>query len=304
MLGDIVKPNPDITDWIEVDANINSLGLPVYFAVGNHDMEARDIYEERYGDTYYYFTYNNDLFIVLDPNIDGWNISGEQKDFLINVLNENASESRHIFVLFHQLLWWDRNNRFNVIYPNSEAGRADEINFWTEIEPLFNQLENKVIMLAGDVGAVPWSINVMYDNYDNITLIATGMGDAEGENFVVVNIDDNGEISYDLICLNGEIDCLGSLESHNLESFDVSTFFYNDIEIFPNPVSETGILNIKNNTGIPSHCKIYNNTGIKVLEIQISSLNEEIDFSGFKQGVYFIRFYYSNKLITKKIIKI
>lgn len=82
LTGDIVKPNPTEQDWDEIDADIIELGLPVYFAVGNHDMENRPLFESRYGITYYHFIYNSDLFIVLDPNIDGWNISGEQLVFL------------------------------------------------------------------------------------------------------------------------------------------------------------------------------------------------------------------------------
>ncbi|MCF8358761.1 MAG: metallophosphoesterase [Prolixibacteraceae bacterium] len=89
LTGDIAAPVPTAKDWDEVDADIDSLGIPVYFAVGNHDMKERDLYEERYGDTYYHFIFNNDLFIVLDPNMNNWNISGKQLSFLKNVVNDN-----------------------------------------------------------------------------------------------------------------------------------------------------------------------------------------------------------------------
>ena len=83
--GDIVATGSDSTDWIEVDNDVDSLGIPVYYTVGNHDMEDIPLYENRYGITYYSFKYNEDLFIVLDPNLAGWGIKNEQKD-LSNIL--------------------------------------------------------------------------------------------------------------------------------------------------------------------------------------------------------------------------
>lgn len=68
---DIVSPFPNTQDWDEIDAEIDTLALLIYFAVGNHDMENRPLFESRYGITYFDFIYNNDLFIVLDPDIDG-----------------------------------------------------------------------------------------------------------------------------------------------------------------------------------------------------------------------------------------
>ena len=36
---------------------------------------------------------------------------------------------------------------------NSINQRYNTINFWSEIEPLFNSIKSKVYMFAGDVGA-------------------------------------------------------------------------------------------------------------------------------------------------------
>ena len=55
LTGDIVSPFPIAQDWDEIDIDIASLGLPIYFAVGNHDMENRPLFEYRYGDTYFDF---------------------------------------------------------------------------------------------------------------------------------------------------------------------------------------------------------------------------------------------------------
>ena len=169
LTGDIVSPGPTAQDWDEVDADIDSLGLPIFFAVGNHDMENRPLFESRYGNTYYYFIYQNDLFIVIDPYIDGWSISGPQLEFLENVVDSNYQSVDNIFVCFHPLLWWEPDNIYANIKPNSFAGMVSPINFWTDIEPLFHQLPNQVVFCAGDLGATSWSNDFMYDLYDNIS---------------------------------------------------------------------------------------------------------------------------------------
>jgi len=203
LTGDIVKQGT-VNDWDEVDIALSYLNADVYFAVGNHDMSDRPLYESRYGRTYYDFSHQDDLFIVLDPNIDFWNISGEQLNFLKEVLVSEAASSENIFVFFHQMLWWTSDNKYRKFYPNSIEGRADTINFWSEIEPLFNELSNQVYMFSGDIGAGGWSDNFMYDHYDNITFVASGMGEGKGDNFIIVNVPENEDLTFEIIPLHGE----------------------------------------------------------------------------------------------------
>ncbi|MFO7790260.1 MAG: T9SS type A sorting domain-containing protein [Bacteroidales bacterium] len=302
LLGDIVSPDPVEQDWIEVDADIDTLGLPVYFAVGNHDMENRPVFEERYGDTYYKFIYSNDLFIVLDPNIDGWNISGDQKNFLINAIDNNANDVEKIFVFFHQLLWWESDNKYSVVYPNSLAGRADTINFWSEIEPLFKELDNEVVMFAGDIGV--GSKSVMYDKYDNITFIATGMGNGEKDNFIVINEQDGPDISYDLICLTGELNCLSTLESNDVDNMSNQQESKLQVSVYPNPLSGYDDLRLDYDSFYPSVCQLFNEYGSLVFEKEIEQEQTTLDFSDIPSGVYILKLRTSNDVIFKKIVKI
>ncbi|WP_340113440.1 metallophosphoesterase family protein [Maribellus mangrovi] len=220
LTGDIV-PLPSPEDWDEVDDDITSLGLPVYFAVGNHDMKDRELYESRYGSTYFSFFYNTDLFIVLDPNLDNWNISGEQLVFLKETVHSNSHSVDNIFVFFHQLLWRENDNIYKEIKPNSFEGRSDTINFWSEIEPLFNELENQVYMFAGDIGGAAWSSDFMYDRFDNISLIASGMGEGPGDNFVITNVHSDKSVTYDLICLSDStLNCFGDLTDYRLTTHE------------------------------------------------------------------------------------
>jgi len=277
--------------------DVDSLGLSVYFAVGNYDMENRPLYEGRYGATYYHFTYQQDLFIVLDPNIDSWNISGVQKQFLEDVLDTSASQVGNVFVFFHQILRREANNQFSYIYWNSNAGRGSSVNFWPEIEPLFRSLSNEVVMFAGDLGA-SWSSDVTYDKYDNITLIATGMGDSDGENFVVVNVDSNKSISYDLICLSdSNLNCLGDLTDY-LVVDDIVGLVDGNYDggddgklgnlIYPNPatVSSTLVVNPNKETLI----QLFNAEGQLVLEDKLMGKSRHtIDLSVLSRGLYLLK---------------
>lgn len=299
LTGDIVVIS-DSEHWDAVDNDINDLGLPVYFAFGNHDVANRSLVEQRYGETYYSFLNGNDLFIVLDPNIDNWNISNDQLLFLENTINENASVSNNIFVFFHQVLWWAEDNIFRDISLNSTQGRNDTINFWTNIEPLFNNLDNEVVMFAGDIGAGSWSSDIMYYNYENITLIASGMGEGVGDNFVVVNVSYNS-ISYDLVSLNTiDIEGMGGVED-----------FFNKINIKEkegfvkiSPSVSESIINIRSQVNIINY-NLFDSYGKRVMNQQnIEKSSITIDISNLEQGVYILKLFLKNSLIiTNKIIK-
>jgi len=216
LTGDIVITGTE-QNWNEVDNDIIDLGLPVYFAAGNHDITDRVLFESRYGQTYYSFVHQSDLFIVLDPNLDEWNISGNQLQFLENALNSEAQNVNNIFVFFHQVLWWEPDNIYQNVTLNSLAGRADTINFWNEIEPLFNGLSKPVHMFAGDVGAYYTGSEFMYHQYENITLIASGMGGNVRDNFIIIDVHEDASVSYRLIALNApDISALGDLEDYTL----------------------------------------------------------------------------------------
>lgn len=213
--GDMVLSSTEL-NWNEIDADIEELGLPIYFAAGNHDLTDRKLYESRYGQTYYSFMHDNDLFLVLDPNLDSLNISGAQLDFLEKEVKKNVDSLSNIFVFFHDALWWEPDNKFKDIRPNcSYCGRARKINFWTKVEPLFKHISNQVYMFAGDFGAFPDNDSYMYHNNENITLIGSGMGGGEKDNFILVDVMQNKTVQFRLIAINGDdINALGKLEEY------------------------------------------------------------------------------------------
>jgi hypothetical protein len=285
LTGDIVSANPTSQDWDEVDNDIISLGLPVYFAVGNHDMEDRALYESRYDSTYYYFKYQKDLFIVLDPNIDGWSISGDQLNFVRKTVDSLAPSCDNIYVFFHQILWKEGGTKFDYIHWNSDEGKGAHVNFWPEVMPIFMHLTNKVFMFAGDLGS-SWSSDVTYDTYNNISLISSGMGDEDGENFIIINVDSNKTTSYDLICLsNDNPNCLGHLENHLTIDILNKPLSY---RTYPNPAEKFTTISL--DASVENHIELYNFQGALIQEkIITAEPYYTMNIEAFRNGLYFLR---------------
>ncbi len=304
LTGDIVAPNPTAQDWDEIDSEIDTLGLDVYFAVGNHDMENRPLFESRYGITYYKFIYQNDLFVVLDPNIDGWRISGEQMEFLQGVLNEDSQITDNIYVFFHQILWKETGSEYNYPKFNSDAGMGDDLNFWSEVVPAFRDIPNKVVMFAGDYGA-SWASDATYDIHYNITFIGSGMGHEDGENFIVANVNMDKSINYDLICLSDtNPNCLGELtdllvvNQVSMPTVDLSV----NAVVYPNPATDK--ITISHNSDINGSVKLFNIQGALVLEreYQYNSPELTVNVNNVPNGIYLLRINEEGNQYSVKVI--
>ena len=220
LLGDIVF-RCDTMHWDKVDEEVSELGFPVYFAPGNHDVCKSKYFKARYsneitGETYFSFYENNDLFIVLDANIDWWNISGAQLNYLTDVLSANPTDN-NIFIFVHQLIWWGKNNEFSKIVPNlPKQSIPDSLNYWTVIEPILRDRANKVFLFAGDLGATKETTPFLYSNKNNITYVATGMGNERDDNFIFINVFKNKEVDFELVALQDKTNRFGKLEEYIL----------------------------------------------------------------------------------------
>jgi len=304
LTGDIVE-HPSIAAWDSVDSDINTLGLPVHFAAGNHDVIDRPLFESRYGSTYSHFTHQNDLFITLDPNLDSWIISGAQWNYLDSLLQSTSQSIDNIYVFFHQVLWHDSTHYSNII-PNSLSGRAESINFWSAVEPLFNNLNNQVFMFAGDFYAWHPKTDVMYDNYDNITLIGSGMGGGPNDNFIVVNIDSSKNVTYDLICLTGNnLNCLGDLSDHQIlvntnEKYNI----LDEITVYPNP--SNNYININSTHELSNVLmRIYDLQGCLIKEEYHELFSQSgINITNLNTGIYYLQILVNTKVKTIKFAKI
>jgi len=168
----------------------------VYIATGNHEVGTgpynakRDIYIENFGaETYKYIEYKNDLFVILDTNINNWNLNNDQISMLKN-LESNEGKYKNIFIFSHQIFWIeDGNPKFSGLIPNSQEGRAKELNFWKEVFPIAKEIGDNLFFFAGDVGAFNNKSEFFYRSISGVDFFATGMGGGQRDNFMLIHVD-------------------------------------------------------------------------------------------------------------------
>ena len=115
LTGDLVRKGTP-KEWDAAQNDLKNLKKTIFIAAGNHDMGLEFV--TRFKEYYYSLKHKNDLFIVLTPGLDDWNISGEQFNFLKKTLDDNAASVNNIFILLHELIWWSPTNRYKNIKIN------------------------------------------------------------------------------------------------------------------------------------------------------------------------------------------
>ena len=214
--GDMVKKG-STQNFTALRDDLAQISAPIYFVAGNHDVTDRPLYEANFGESYYAFKQQHELFIILDSNLDGWNISGDQLEFLREALSSAGEEVSTVFIFVHHLLWWSRENIFKDVRINSSTGRHDRINFYEEILPLVQALERPVYFIAGDVGAQATGSEIVYHREGQITYLASGMGGGVRDHFLKFTIETDQQIKMEIIALNGDDPyALGDIEDYRL----------------------------------------------------------------------------------------
>ena len=211
LTGDVVN-HSTIEEWNAVKSQMNQLGVDYHIAPGNHDRGP--LFLELFEKYYYSFLLGSDLFIILSPT--NWNnIQDDQKDFLEETLNNFTSEVDNIFIFCHELIWWSPDGLFQNVNVNNVQLYHNSTNYWTEIDPIFRSFENPIYLFAGDIGATNSSSHYMYYHYDNVRLIASGMGKGGDDNYLIVEVID-GEVKLNLLAIEGDRYRLGNIELYEL----------------------------------------------------------------------------------------
>lgn len=190
-LGDMVRrPTNEQFDILQ-DELLSRIQVPIFNVVGNHDVMNRALYRERYGKTYYTFTYGNSEFIILDTEIDRCSILNDQLTMLNNTITDALADDSidQIFIMIHKVLFLEEplantspndqvvfeGNNFHEILVNTLLPAA-------KIKPLY--------LFAGDVGAFSGNLSPYYHQYDNSSLYsyAAGIGDTDQDVVFIVSV--------------------------------------------------------------------------------------------------------------------
>ncbi len=209
LTGDIVRTS-NTESWQQVEEELAAYSFDAYYCMGNHDYndEGKQVFKEKFGDLYYYFYYQNDLFIVLNSIESDRSISDDQIIFLNRTLNMSYPETKHVFIFFHEIIW-NSDEKYTGVRSNSRSRydqMKDHSNYWEEVHPVLKSYSDKQFyLIAGDVGGNPDAIAAFYDRRDNVTLVASGMGEVDDENYLRVNVSSNDSVAFELVPLDPEV---------------------------------------------------------------------------------------------------
>ena len=122
-VGDLIEGYTEDVDqvnreWDEFEGFISELEAPFFYLPGNHDITNKvmeDIWEERFGRTYYHFVYKDVLFLALNSEeaikgSGGGGIEDEQYEYIKKVLEDHPNV-RWTMVFAHQPMWEYDNPR-------------------------------------------------------------------------------------------------------------------------------------------------------------------------------------------------
>jgi hypothetical protein len=213
---------------------LDKIKIPVFNAVGNHELIGSNLYIEYFKDTFFAFKYMKDYFIILNTEGND-NIISDQSMFLDNqtdIIN-NDMNIGNIFIFTHKLLWSVNSQRYKIVYNhlNNTVGYINQLKLKNKIFDLIESIDNNVYWFAGDIGDKK-SLPLFYDcdSTGRIHYIATGIGDTKNDYMlkIGVNPDKKDNINFDVISLTRYP--ANKLKSYNLrfwkEYFKEDTYSY------------------------------------------------------------------------------
>ncbi len=199
LLGDIVPHASQANYEVLEKQFLSQTTFPIFNAVGNHDVEERNIYEQRYGRTFFTFQYGSAQYLFLDTEQDGCKISGTQKTFLEATINQAVQDEQitQIFVFMHKVLFFDSNlfQRLNTNQselPNDRWACIFANNYNELLEDIFWPAAQKkpIYLFAGDVGAWGGNLTPQIEKYQeaDLTTITTGIGDTPQDLILLISV--------------------------------------------------------------------------------------------------------------------
>jgi hypothetical protein len=247
LTGDIVNQSTP-ESWAQVETELDATGIPYYYAMGNHDANATgySVFNDKFGGTYYAFSSQSELFIVLNSTEDDRSIAPGQLVFLQEQLATLGDTIQNVFIFFHEVLW-NSLEKYIGVKSNSRS-RYDQIvnysNYWEEVHPVLRSYPEKLFyVISGDVGGNPDAIACFYDQWNNVTLLSSGMGEVTDENYLLVDVVSTDSIRFTLVPLNEGIDmeeigyysvpsATGTIEGPDLVTPGINSVGYGVEEVF------------------------------------------------------------------------
>jgi len=223
-LGDTVwRPSEENFNYLEM-LIIDQMNIPVFNAVGNHDVTNRDLYQDRYGSTVYAFKFKKQLFIILDTTLKNYDLSPNQYSFILDTIKEQSSDLEAVHLFMHHVLFLNENEIFGkqLIKPNEGDGTSP--NFLAYLETYLIPISKitPIYIYAGDVGAFQGgNLSPFYKRVpgEDIYLFATGLGNNPNDSILIVEVSENGEVHIRPHSLNGNQ--MNAIESYTMDYWSI-----------------------------------------------------------------------------------
>lgn len=228
--------------------------------------------------------------------ICNWYVSSNNQYFHDSLIKVNSGDNLHGLV---ELISKSNDTAFNYVSSFAEIpGSELKVNNIHQLMYAYEALEAYNIQHCTDyptddkikMSNIQITINPVTPSY--LSYAWSDNGSDCGQHISIVNSSST----------NGEVDIY--FHRINTSILDATGYQKEEIHVYPNPVEN--LLHITTDKLISS-CKIevYNSLGnlIKTV-INMNSGNEfDMDFQNYLPGLYFIKFYYNNKIFTSKIIR-
>ena len=218
-LGDLFKDVRNDIPFYEKSL-FNRLELPLYNAVGNHDLSG-DVYQKNFGETFYYFQIEQDLHLILDTEIEDGDIEDEQLEMLKRVVDKSKNGMvENIFVYAHRTIWKDAYDELENLFEDNTQSMMGN-NYKNEVLPLVQEMSQnaKVWWFAGSLGNAPFSF-LHFNPEKNITYIATAIRGLPRDAMLKVT-SNSGKVSFETVSLTGQD--LEALEYYSVEKWETTS---------------------------------------------------------------------------------
>lgn len=164
----------------------SKINIPIYNAVGNHDL-TDGIYQNNFGETYYSFWIDKNIFVVLDTEKNDGSIEDQQLELL-----EKASTSgaENILLFSHRPTWAEGDEQLQDVFKGNTKSLVSN-NYQDEVLPLLNDSKSNIYWFSGSLGGSAPSSFFYHEKTQNITYIATAIRDLKRDAMLDVSIVDD-----------------------------------------------------------------------------------------------------------------
>lgn len=182
----------------------DKLKIPLFNAVGNHDISNNNQYTQLYGKSFFAFKTITEQFIFLDTEVKDGDIVGEQLGFLKKTVQSLDPSCRNVFILSHRPVWAQSIKKYEQLFKDNTRSILNSNNFNNEIVPLLKKVSGKEIFwISGSMGN--GAASFFYDKNEEfkITFMQTAIRDLPRDAVLKVSVN-NGTVSFQGISLTGQ----------------------------------------------------------------------------------------------------